>query len=170
MTTERNTDPEKNPWYQLATQSGTTHKERRRIWNGYQKYLLEDLCLIGTSDPENLFSCVESLGEHEIENIRSSYALTQGQDHLEYISFKNNVFKGNTDFSGLFLAISVGFEDALFKCQRQSKSEPLGDHRRLQIHNDRSYTVLASDLVQESVKPLLQNTFTASLRPMHPPG
>ena len=130
---------DKNPWLGLARISGD-HEENKRLWNGYQKYLLRPNTHEYQRQMENpKFADIVDLSDAEIHSIqteipdlpkdigdlrkrlvvRSAIALTQGipeiQTRLEldgfYFAFR--VFIQNTTFKSLLTLQHAQFAERL---------------------------------------------------------
>ena len=123
---------DKNPWLRLAKIS-EDHKENRRLWNGYQKYLLRpDIDEYQRQMENPTFADIVDLSDAEIHSIQieipdlpkesekhGKIALTEGLTEIKtpldldgfYFAFR--VFIRNTRFEGMFTLQHAQFAEGL---------------------------------------------------------
>ena len=107
---------DKNPWLGLARISGD-HEENKRLWNGYQKYLLRpniDEYQRQMENPE--FADIVDLSDAEIHSIQTRIQnLPKRMKYPDKIDFESivNVIEERVVFSGFYFAFSTNFRGVI---------------------------------------------------------
>ena len=107
---------DKNPWLRLARIS-RDHEENKRLWNGYQKYLLRPNKYnyhLQMKNPE--FADIEDLSDAEIHSIQTRIQnLPKRMKYPDKIDFESivNVIEERVVFSGFYFAFSTNFRGVI---------------------------------------------------------
>lgn len=100
------------PWYQLATLAGDDHPENVRLWNGYQRVLLERAEIFDPTDGD--MKNLPYLNEDELKKVEEIKELPHHKGATILIHFPHTEFQ-EVDFSNFYFGFTTTFRDSTFR-------------------------------------------------------